>query len=180
MTGSATSCSGRAVGPSSPGGWVCPCWPRGPWFPPSAREATTADPPSRPSPTARWPRCSSAWPPRSWNSVRPASPARSSASASRGGGSVPAGPGGGHAALPVGTGDDAEDLVDGQAPVVESVGRGRHVQPPDRRSARPDQGPRFLPVLLQVGHPPVQGPRVVLPKRLDVSDLEAGALHGPH
>ncbi len=76
------------------------------------------------------------------------------------------------------SGTTPEHLVDGQAPVVEAVGRRRHVQAPDVGPGQTDQGDRLVPVLLQVGDPVVQGPGVVLPQRLDVAHLEPGPLHG--
>ena len=43
----------------------------------------------------------------------------------------------------------------------------------------PTRADRLVPVRLEVGHPAVQGPGVVLPEGLDVADLEPAPLHGP-
>ncbi len=84
----------------------------------------------------------------------------------------------GHAAPAVRTRDDAQHLVDGDPPVVEAVGRRRHVQQPDTGSSHPDFGHGRVPVLLEVRHPGPQRLGVVLTKGFDVAHLEAGLLHG--
>src|SRR5688500_8971855 len=55
--------------------------------------------------------------------------------------------------------------------------RPRHVETPDASPGATHELDRLFPVRLEVGHPVAQRHRVVLAQRLDVTDLEAGALH---
>ena len=55
--------------------------------------------------------------------------------------------------------------------------RAGHVEPPDPRPRLADQLDGPVPGRLEVGHPRPQRQRVVLPQRLDVTDLEPGPLH---
>ena len=113
-----------------------------------------------PSRTARWPRCSPAGRRRS-PSLGPARVYRQRAhrplSRPSPVGSAP--PDRGSAACrspPSGIGDDAEHLVDGEAAVVEPVGRRRHVEPPDVGPGSADQRDRLVPAALR-GWPPSGG-----------------------
>ena len=70
--------------------------------------------------------------------------------------------------------------MDGDLVVGERHRRGGHVEPPHPRPLGADERHHLVPCALQVGDPRPQRPVVVLAQRLDVADLEAGALHRQH
>ena len=75
-------------------------------------------------------------------------------------------------------GPNGEHLMDRGAALLEVDGAGRHVQPPDPGPTKADGLDSRIPVRFQVGDPRPEGEAVMLTQALDVTDLEAGSLHG--